>query len=72
MYLDRGAAPAPRSDAYTTPCGRYGVERSGVARYDVYGPAGFIDWFVRLEDARECAEVEAGREPEKKQPRRCR
>ena len=59
MYLDRGAAPNPRSDAYTTSCGRYGVERSGAERYDVYGPAGIIDWFVRLEDAVECAEGEA-------------
>jgi hypothetical protein len=28
----------------------------GANLFDVYGPAGFVDWFVTLADAKECAE----------------
>jgi hypothetical protein len=35
--------PNARADAYTKPCGRYTVERTGAERFDVYGPCGFID-----------------------------
>ena len=38
--------PDARTDAYSTPCGRYSVERTGAERFEVYGPAGFIEWFV--------------------------
>jgi hypothetical protein len=44
--------PHARPNAYATPCGRYSVERTGAARFDVYGPAGFVEWFVTLADAK--------------------
>ena len=44
---------------YTTPCGRFYVERTGAERFEVYGPDGFLDWFVTLADAKECADGQA-------------
>lgn len=63
MYTDPGLKPTARPDTYETPCGRYWVERVGAERYDVHGPAGFLDWFVDPWDAREFAEGEAARNP---------
>lgn len=55
--------PHARPDVYETPCGRYSVERTGTERFDVFGPAGFIDWFVALADAKECADGQAASNP---------
>ena len=49
--------PQPRSDTYTTPCGRYSVERTGNERFEVYGPDGkIVDWFLTLADAKDFAD----------------
>jgi hypothetical protein len=48
---------------YATPCGHYSVERTGAERFEVYGPAGFVDWFVTLADAKECADGQVVKMP---------
>jgi hypothetical protein len=65
MYEYGHWKPDARTDAYATPCGRYSVERTGAERFDVYGPAGFVDWFVSLADAKECADGQAQANPVK-------
>ena len=62
--------PDARSDAYATPCGRYSVERTGNARFDVYGAAGFVDWFVTLADTKKCADGQAEANPVKAMAKR--
>lgn len=62
MYTDSGSL-APKAGVYETPCGRYSVERMGADRFEVYGPRGFIEWFVSPADAREFADGEASRNP---------
>ena len=44
---------------YVTPCGRFWVERASADRYAVYGPAGFVDWFVEMADAKIQADWQA-------------
>lgn len=41
MYQDL-AHTKPGEDVYTSPCGRYSVERAGPDRYDVFGPNGRV------------------------------
>lgn len=72
MYVDPGLTPSARPDTYTTPCGRYSVERTAAERFDVYGPDGFLDWFVDSFDARLFADGEASRNPPIKARKRTR
>lgn len=62
--------PGAEPYQYVTPCGRYFVERTGVERYEVHGPDGFIDWFVTLADAKLQADWLAEQNPVKQT--RCR
>ena len=72
MYTDPGLKPTAHADTYTTPCGRYSVERAGAERYEVIGPKGFLDWFVDAFDARDFADDEASRNPPTTESKRSR
>jgi hypothetical protein len=65
MFTYDNWQPHATPAAYETPCGRYSVERTGAERFDVYGPAGFIDWFVTRADAKVCADGHAQTNPVK-------
>jgi hypothetical protein len=65
MYEYGHWKPDARTEAYATPCGRYSVERTGNERFEVYGPEGFLDWFVMLAAAKEFADWQAEQNPVK-------